>query len=257
MKHYKEIFDKLEIALRNHSNLSKTDFDLEFGWFKNLTYKNLTDNEIYWTLVYVTFYSGMRASTVGQKLPAIKKYLYDFKNVKDYSREEIRRILDDPGTIHHKQKIEACIANAKEFDNILKKYGSFTKYIESFSDSQGTGNVTIDKLRMDLRSRFQYLGERTVNHFLTDLGFNVLKPDRVICRIFTRLGLIDNENSIDQAIKVGKDIASATGFPIRYVDIIFVTYGQMGERGICLLKNPKCSICGVQEYCKYYADNYR
>jgi len=115
-------------------------------------------------------------------------------------------------------------------------------------------------LRENLRSRFGYLGERTVNHLLTDLGFNVLKPDRVICRIFSRLGLINDEDSIDQAIEVGRDMAAATGHPIRYVDIILVKYGQMGESegefglkdGVCLEKNPKCSVCGVKKYCSYF-----
>jgi len=116
---------------------------------------------------------------------------------------------------------------------------------------------TIERLRADLRSRFRYLGERTVNHFLTDLGLNVLKPDRVICRIFSRLGFIDDANNIVQAINVGKEMAIATSYPIRYIDIIFVTYGQMGDDGICLEKNPKCCICGIKEYRDYYADNYR
>lgn len=251
MKKYKKIFYGVETTLRKQSKLSKTDFDSTFGDIPN--YKNITDNDVYWILVYVAFYSGMRASTVGQKLPVIEKYLYDFIKVKDYSEIEINQMLKDPNVIHNKQKIKACINNAKKFDNLLNKYGSFIKYLESFGSLKD--EATIDVLQADLRDRFEYLGERTVYHFLTDLGLNVLKPDRVICRIFTRLGLIDNEDSIDQAINVGREIASATGFPIRYVDIIFVTYGQMGEYGICLPKNPKCSICGVKEYCKYYAGN--
>ena len=56
-------------------------------------------------------------------------------------------------------------------------------------------------------------------------------------------------------------MAIATGYPIRYVDIIFAKYEQVGkdeewglEGGICLERNPKCDICGVREYC-YYAKN--
>lgn len=260
MEKYKEIFNQIENTLRKNSNLSKEQFDSRFGEFKNFIYKNLQDKDIFWVLVYVTFYSGMRASTVYKKLPAIKKYLYDFRKVKDYSRKEINQILDEPNIIHNKRKIEVCVNNAKAFDKLLNTYGSFSKYLESFG--QLSNEDTIERLRADLRSRFQYLGERTVNHFLTDIGLNVLKPDRVICRIFSRLGFIDNPNNIAQAINVGKDIAIATGYPIRYVDIIFVKYGQMGrdeyfglDDGICLKSNPKCYVCGIKEHCKYYADN--
>ena len=230
------------------------DFDSRFGRFKTLDYRSLADNDIYWTVVYVTFYSGMKAATVTDRLPAIKKHLYPLERVKDYCQDDVKRILGDPNTIHHKRKIEACIANAKEFDNILNRHKSFGKYLESFGPLED--EVAIDKLRADLRKRFQYLGERTVNHFLTDLGLNVLKPDRVICRIFTRLGLIHDEDSLDEAVEVGKTFAGATGFPIRYVDIIFVTYGQVGEYGICLEKNPKCNVCRVKEHCSYPALNH-
>ena len=255
MKKYNEIFTQIENTLRKSSNLSKEQFDSRFEEFKNLSYKNMQDKDIFWILVYVTFYSGMRASTVSEKLPAIKKYLYNFGKVKDYSEKEINQILTEPNVIHHKRKIEACVNNAKAFDKLLNTHGSFSKYLESFGLL--SNEETIERLRTDLRSRFQYLGERTVNHFLTDLGLNMLKPDRVICRIFSRLGFIDDVNNIAQAVKVGKDIATATGYPIRYIDIIFVTYGQIGDDGICLEKNPKCFVCGIEKYCDYYADNSR
>jgi len=120
MQKYREIFNQIENTLRKNSGLSKERFNSRFGEFKNLSYKNIEDKDVFWILVYVTFYSGMRASTVSQKLPAIKKYLYDFKKVKNYSEREINQIVNDPNVIHYKRKIEACINNAKEFDKLLK-----------------------------------------------------------------------------------------------------------------------------------------
>jgi DNA-3-methyladenine glycosylase I len=258
MQKYREIFTQIEDTLRKESGLSRELFNSRFGDFKNVSYKNMSDEDIFWTMVYVVFYSGMRASTVSQRLPTLKKYLYDFTKVKEYSQKEVNQILKDPDSIHYKRKIEACITNAKEFYNIVTRYSSFTKYLESFGEL--TDEKTINKLRVDLESRFQYLGKRTVNHFLTDLGVNVLKPDRVICRIFSRLGLISGEDDIAHTIDVGREIALVTGYPIRYVDIIFVKYGQMGkddyfglEDGICLERKPKCKKCGVRNYCKHYA----
>lgn len=259
-KLYKEIFNKVLNTLRTQSKLTSSDFDSRLGDFLNLDYKRMTDSDIYWKLVCVMFYSGMRACTVTQKLPAIKNHLYDFRKVKYYSVQDLDRFLSDPQTIHYPQKFAACVANAKEFDNLLKKYSSFSKYLESFGDLQN--QVSIDNLRLDLRKKFKYLGERTVNHFLMDLGVGVLKPDRVVCRIFKRLKFIDNEDEIDRAIRVGRDTAEATGFPIRYIDIVFVKYGQQGKDdsfglndGICLEKRPKCRVCGVTKYCHWYARN--
>jgi len=41
---------------------------------------------------------------------------------------------------------------------------------------------------------------------MLDLGLNVWKPDRVICRILFRLGLISHKDNIDQAINGWKGI---------------------------------------------------
>ncbi len=261
---YAEIFYHIEETLRNHSTLTREGFDSHFGQFSAVDYRGMSDDDIFWVLVYVPFYSGIRSSVVTPRLPTIKKYLYDFNQVKDYSEVEVNQMMSDPNMIRYRRKIEACIANAREFDALLKQHGSFSKYLESFGPLME--EATIKKLRADLRARFRYLGPKTVNHFLMDLGLNVLKPDTVICRIFERLGLIDSRDDDEQAIEVGRKMAVATGYPIRYVDIILVKYGQVGgagesenfglKRGICLEKNPRCSVCGVTRYCGYYANNY-
>jgi DNA-3-methyladenine glycosylase I len=223
---YAEVFYQIEETLRNQSTLMREEFDRRFGKFSDGGYRVKTDHDIFRVLVYIPFYSGMRSSTVTQKLPTIKKYLYDFNKVKDYSEAEVDQMLRDPNMIRHRRKIEACIANAREFDALLKQHGSFSKYLESFGCL--TEEATIKKLRADLTDRFRYLGEITSYHFLTELGLDVIKPDRVICRVFERLGLIDDRKNIDQAVEVGRRIAVATGYPTRYVDAVLVKYGQVG-----------------------------
>ena len=107
-------------------------------------------------------------------------------------------------------------------------------------------------LKEELEFRFDYLGGITVYHFLTDIGLDVLKPDRVLVRIFQRLGLIESEKQLLKTVIQGRKFAAATGHSIRYIDIIFVTYGQQGQEGICFTKNPKCNLCGLTEKCNYY-----
>ena len=91
---------------------------------------------------------------------------------------------------------------------------------------------------------------------MLDMGLNVWKPDRVICRILYRLGLINDKNDIEKAVKVGREIGIKVKLPIRYIDIVFVKYGQRGaeepfglDDGICLGINPRCHLCGIREYC--------
>jgi DNA-3-methyladenine glycosylase I len=250
---FKDLFEKMESTLRKQSSLSKEDFDKEFGRFKNINYKNDTNEELYWKMVQVIFYSGMTAAIVTAKLPAIRKYFADYKSVKEYKEGKVRLIMDDKGVISNERKIKACITNANKFDDIVKRFGSFAAYVESFGDLDK--ETVLDTLKRDLM-KFGFLGVRTAYHFMLDMGLNVWKPDRVICRILYRLGLIDNEGDIEETVKVGREISIKVSLPIRYLDIVFVKYGQQGaeepfglDNGICLSNKPRCHLCGIKEYC--------
>jgi DNA-3-methyladenine glycosylase I len=136
---------------------------------------------------------------------------------------------------------------------LIEEHGSVARYIASFEPAASFENLLL--LKEELEGRFQYLGEVTVYHFLTELGLDVLKPDRVICRIFRRLGLIEREDQILKTVIQGRKFREATGLPMRYIDIVFVAYGQAQslefglDRGICLTK-PRCSVCGLRDFCR-------
>ena len=250
---FKDLFQKMESTLRKQSSLSKEDFEKEFGRFKRFNYKNDTDDELYWKMVGVIFYSGMTAATVTAKLPAIRKHLSDYKSVKEYGEEDVKHIMGEKGIIRNEKKIRGCIKNAQRFHDIVKRYGSFAGYVESFGDLNK--ETTLNTLKEELM-KFEFLGIRTAYHFMLDMGLNVWKPDRVICRILYRLGLVENKDDIEKAVRVGKEISIKIGLPIRYIDIVFVKYGQQGaeepfglDNGICLGNNPRCHLCGIREYC--------
>jgi len=122
----KDIFKKIETTIKKECSLSGEEFEKNWGKFKKYHYKNYSDNEIYWILVKVAFYSGMKAATVSEKLPAIKEYFIDYNKAKYFSEREVNAVLKDPNTIHYKRKIEACINNAVILDKIIKTHGSFS-----------------------------------------------------------------------------------------------------------------------------------
>lgn len=127
-----------------------------------------------------------------------------------------------------------------------------------FSPQTSFENVMM--LKDEIENRFYRIGKITVFHFLTDIGMPVLKPDRVICRIFKRLDLIESRENILEAVIQGRKFAEATGHPIRYIDIVFVAYGQVQskefgiERGICLEEKPSCILCNAKHFCNYYLE---
>lgn len=259
MKDYKKIFENVEASLiaEGSKHLSNEIVRGNLNRFKQLEGKTFSDNEYYRIIVDVIFYSGFRAATVNLKIDTIHKYFPNYEVVADYSEKDINNILVDKGMIRNRRKIKSCVENAKIFKVLIQKHGSFQNYIDEFKPNQSFENLLL--LKEELENRFSGLGKITAYHFLTDIGLPVLKPDRVICRIFERLGLIDSRKQYLEAILQGRKFAEATGHPIRYIDIIFVAYGQVQskefgiERGICSETKPLCHLCQARKFCNYYS----
>ncbi|MCJ7749439.1 MAG: DNA-3-methyladenine glycosylase I [Desulfobacterales bacterium] len=256
MTEYKAIFEKIESTLINIGSqiLPVNEIRENLDAFKKLEGKTFTDAEYYWILVYVIFYSGFKAATVNAKLNLIRKYFPDYRTVSEYSDDKITEILNDPHMIKNGRKIQACVDNAKTVKSIVSEYGSFQAYIDSFAPTASFENLML--LKEELEYRFSGLGRITTYHFLTDIGMPVLKPDRVICRIFQRLGLIESNEQLLKTVIQGRKFAEATNQPTRYIDIVFVAYGQVESKefglssGICLENNPLCSLCGMRNDCE-------
>lgn len=263
---FQTIFKNIESTLVRTGNQSSAGDDMEqrLGKYKLVVAQTFTDAEYFRKLVHIVFLSGFRTETVVRKLPVIDGFLSDYATVAGYGPANLQAMMAHPGMIRNKLKIQGCIDNAKKFQSIVEKHGSFQMYI--YSQDPQASFVNMMRLRRDLR-RFAYIRKVTSLHFLMDIGLPVLKPDRVVCRIFYRLGLLDsesgNEDQLLKAVEVGRQFALATGHSIRYIDAVFVAYGQVTstgtniQQGICLKNNPRCDICGVTKYCDYFGKDRR
>lgn len=248
---YKDVFKKIEETLMREGarELSMEKIQEQLKQYKEITFNYRSDAEYYKLMVLVVFYSGFKAQTVTSKRNIILGHFSDWKNVANYTEEDVQRIMSDPQMISNENKIRACINNAQAINQIVNQFESVHQYINGFNPNDSAENLLL--LKEDLESRFSYLGKITVYHFMTDIGLNVLKPDRVICRIFKRLGLIDNENQLLSTVLQGRKFQQHTGYSIRYIDIVLVAYGQVEfsdlgiKKGICLTQ-PRCEICPLR-----------
>ncbi len=262
---YQELIRGIEQGLlkMKDSNISTQDFLERLERFKNFDFRKLSDDEIFWRLTYVMFFNiGKKASMIEKKLPILKKYLFGYKQLCALSDSEMEHIAKITG---FRLQVYRCRENAKKFARITTQYGSFQKYLEEAFGIQdiNCSSQQIQRLYEDLIAIFQGtgIGETARWHFITELGLYSLKPDSVIKRIFYRLGLISEEQSNSETIEVGRYISSQVNLPIRYIDIIFVKFGQDGKSnllgtidGTCLSNNPKCNICTVSQLCNYFPD---
>lgn len=259
---YREIIKGLErgILLMRQPHLTERQVLERLERFKNFNYKNLSDDEIFWILTYVMFFNiGKKASMIEKKLPLLKPYLYGYRRVANLTDSELNEIIERVG---FGLQIYRCKELANRYCKIVDEYGSFSEYLNKAFGIVDT-NCSLSQLNQlynDLMVRFKGtgIGETSRWHFLTELGFYSLKPDSVIKRIFYRLGLIDNEDDNIAAIEVGRSISKSLNLPIRYIDILFVKFGQEGSSdllgttdGICLSTRPKCDICPLASICRY------
>jgi len=214
---------------------------------------DLDDDALFRKLVMVVFYSGFRAATVTAKKSVILGHLGDWRTVQHYTEADIDRIAADEEMIGNKRKIAACVANARTVARLAATHGSFGTYLRACVGAGDLADLLV--LKEDLEAQFEYLGGVTVYHFMTDLGLDVLKPDRVIMRIFHRLGLVEGRDRYFRAIQIGQRMAAEAGVPIRRIDRVLVAYGQVEteefglKEGICLEDAPKCGMCGAKGFC--------
>jgi DNA-3-methyladenine glycosylase I len=252
---YAQIFKAVEqqVLALGSQGLAADAVSQHLNKFKTFSTSSFSDDEVFWKLILVAFYSGFRAATVTNKLDVIKRHFPNWQTVAQYGEVDIQRILNDGEMIAHENKVRGCVKNAQTFGALVKQHQSFNGFLGKQLADDSLENLLL--LKELLQTKFSYLGGITVYHFMTDIGLNVLKPDRVICRLFHRLGLLESEEQIFKAILEGRRFAAATGFPIRYIDIVFVVFGQVASpqvgisKGVCL-KEPHCGLCVLKTNCR-------
>ena len=82
--------------------------------------------------------AGLSWYTILKKRSNYRKSFDDF-NVEKVARYDAKRVailLDDPGIIRNRQKIEAAINNAKQWLVIQEQFDSFSKYAWSFVNNK-------------------------------------------------------------------------------------------------------------------------
>src|SRR4030095_11001691 len=57
---------------------------------------------------------------------------WDAKKIAKYNEKKIEKLLQNPGIIRNRLKIEGTVKNAKAFLEVKKEFGTFDKYIWQF-----------------------------------------------------------------------------------------------------------------------------
>lgn len=92
------------------------------------------DRRLFEFLILEGAQAGLSWSTILRKRENYNKAFdrFDPKRIAVYSKKDVQRLLNDPGIVRNRLKIQATITNAQKFLEIQKECESFDKYVWTF-----------------------------------------------------------------------------------------------------------------------------
>lgn len=108
---------------------------------------------------------------------------FDAKKIAKFDESHIQLLLNNPGIIRNKLKIQSAISNAKAFLDVQKEWKSFSNYIWHFVDGVPVKNhwkklgevpaktIISDNMSKDLKKRgFKFVGSTICYAFMQAVG---------------------------------------------------------------------------------------
>ncbi len=145
------------------------------------------DTKLFELLVLEGAQTGLSWLTVLRRREGYREAFHHFnvERVAQMNEQDVECLLQNPGIIRHRKKIEAAIKNARCFISVQQQFGNFYNYILSFlpqgkpivnhprrlEDVPVTSPVS-DALAKDLKKRgFTFVGATICYAFLQAAGF--------------------------------------------------------------------------------------
>ncbi|MFV0393736.1 MAG: DNA-3-methyladenine glycosylase I [Coprobacillaceae bacterium] len=152
------------------------------------------DQVLFEFIVLEGMQAGLSWSTILQRRETMREAFdnYDLQKIINYDQSKIDSLLQNPGIIRNKLKVNAVIINAKLFLDIQKEFGSFDTYLWNFVDNKPVINhwkskedVPVstplsDAISKDLKKRgFKFVGTTIMYAYLQATG--VVNDHQVSC----------------------------------------------------------------------------
>ena len=120
-----------------------------------------SDDDLFRRLILEISQAGLSFETVLKKKKAIYSAFPSVAVVAQFTEQDIERLLQNPGIIRHRGKIEAAIFNAKTILELQKTHGSFASWLQSYYPQTKDGWTVLFK------KTFKFTGGEIVNEFLS------------------------------------------------------------------------------------------
>lgn len=164
-------------------------------WAQGELYETYHDNEwgkplrddrtLFEMLVLEAMQAGLSWITILKKRENFRQVFdgFDPVLVAAYTEEKKQALLENPGIIRNRLKIDAAVTNARAFLKVREEWGSFAHYIWSFVENQpiinhwsdiselpATSEIS-DRMSKDLKARgFKFVGSTICYAYMQSIG---------------------------------------------------------------------------------------
>ena len=143
------------------------------------------DRELFAMLILEGMQAGVSWGLILNKEAAFRKAFdgFDPELVAAYDETKVEELMQNAGIIRNRNKIRAAITNAEAFLEVQKEFGSFDRYIWSFTDGNvidhhltsgkemPAKNALSEQVSADLKRRgFRFAGPVIVYSYLQGIG---------------------------------------------------------------------------------------
>jgi DNA-3-methyladenine glycosylase I len=139
------------------------------------------DHRLFEKLCLEGFQSGLSWRTILAKRENFRAafHRFDYHRIARFTAGDVERLLQDPGIVRHRGKIEAVVNNALRAQELVAQEGSLAAYVWRFEPAAGelaepqTASTSPASIAMskDLKKRgWSFVGPTTVHAFMQAMG---------------------------------------------------------------------------------------
>lgn len=140
------------------------------------------DHELFGRLIMEINQAGLSWETILKKEEGFRSAYFNFEieKIAAFEESDINRLLDDPGVIRNRLKINAAVHNAKVISDWRSREVTFKNWLDN------NHPLTKDEWVRMFKKNFKFVGGEIVNEFLMSTGY--LKGAHVEdCAIFDKI----------------------------------------------------------------------
>ena len=150
------------------SSLDKAGFNVHREYHDNqYGFPINNDDELFGRLILEINQAGLNWTIILNKQNAFRKAYHNFniKKIASYKEKDLTRLMNDPGIIRNRLKINAAIQNAKTVLSLQKEFGSFERWLGHHHPKSK------DEWTKLFKKTFKFTGGEIVNEFLMSTGW--------------------------------------------------------------------------------------